>query len=37
VLPPEANPDLTILAFWNLERDGVFEKEQLRVPIWLVR
>jgi hypothetical protein len=37
VLPPEANPDLTILAFWNLERDGALEKEQLRVPIWLVR
>jgi hypothetical protein len=37
VLPPEANPDLTILAFWNLERDGVLEKEWLRVPIWIVR
>jgi Swt1-like HEPN len=37
VLPPEANPDLTILAFSNLERDGVLEKEQLGIPVWLVR
>ena len=35
-LPPEANPDLTILAFRNLEQTGVLELERLGVAVWRV-
>ena len=37
MLPPEASPDVTILAFSNLEEGGVLEKDRLRIPVWLVR
>ncbi len=37
MLPPEASPDLTILAFRNLEQRGFLELERLGVAVWRVR
>ena len=37
LLPPEANSDLTILAFRDLELRGLLELERLGVAVWRVR